>query len=120
MKFLALSLFFIVLVYGLSVWNTRHTRKYPPFLLQPMEEVLNEAQSLTVESTREPPLVAAMHSSEAAGMLRALRTLAPEDDLNRLFNRKYAVQLSLTQKARKLGAERTRKLMITSVENDTN
>ena len=109
-KFLALSLFFLVVIYGITQWNLRRYRRYPKYLVNAMDEVLLNANNLASESTSEQPLVALAHSSEALGLIQGLRTIAPEDDLEKLFPKKYVTVQSLVRKARKVALGKARVL----------
>lgn len=81
----------IVAVYLLCEWSNYYSRRYPSHVKQGMNDCIVEAARLSTRGkSTENDLLAAMQQVEAAAIMRTLKMLAPEDDINALTLIRYA------------------------------
>lgn len=78
---LAVTLF----MYLLCEWSNYHTRRYPHHVKQGMNECVIEAAKLSTHAkSSQNDFLATIQNAQAAAMMKTLRMLVPEEDINAL------------------------------------
>src|SRR5579872_3542709 len=84
-RYILLMAFVVLLVFFFCEWTNNRTRQYSPHIKQGINEVVREASKLgTNAKNTTNPFLSVLQDTEALGMVKALKMIAPEDDIGYL------------------------------------
>lgn len=80
-------IFVVLLVYFFCEWSNNHTGQYSSHIQQGVNEIVREASKLGTNSKNNTnPFLSLVQDTEALGMVKALKMIAPDNDINQLTN----------------------------------
>ena len=90
-RFLIYMIIVIFVVYVISEYVNKNNRKYPKFIKQGVNEIMDEAAKIaTTASHNENDMLSLIQNTEAVTMMKTLQMLVSEEDVVRLTQVPFA------------------------------
>lgn len=86
-RFLLYMIIAVIFIFLISDWCNRNNRQYSKQVKQGVNDIVKESSKISTSAKQnQNALLSLMQNSEALGMMKAVKLLAPEQDIQQLTN----------------------------------